>query len=180
MGMWSAIFKATVNKNVHRQVKAAGLLKDDEGWYYEESQNFSRSQSTVRIDQQRPGNWEILESSCGIVGLNTPDRKDEVARFFAGSYRWLGLERERNGSGAGSLTKIIGTYREKAGKERAVHLGFLKREVAEDLEGEDLRNLWARIRFIRFPTPGRDARYLIRFDLMHKADLRRSESFVVK
>ena len=99
MGIWSAIFKARNNKGVHRQVKAAGVLRDEEGWYYEESQNFSRSQSTVRIDQQRPGDWEILESSCGIVGLNQAVRQKEVGRFFAGSYRWLRLERELNGCG---------------------------------------------------------------------------------
>jgi hypothetical protein len=173
MGIWSAIFKAMNNKNVHRQVKAAGVLKDEEGWYYEESQNFSRAQSTVRIDQQRPGDWEILESSCGIVGLNKPDRRDEVSRFFAGSYRWLRLERGANGFGAGSLIKVIGTYRDKLGKDRAAQLGFLKRELAEDLEGTDVRKLWARIRFIRFPSPGRDTRYLIRFDLMHDKNLKR-------
>jgi hypothetical protein len=171
MGIWSAIFKARGNKSVHRQVKAAGVLRDDEGWYYEESQNFSRSQSTVRINQQRPGDWEILESSCGIVGLNKPDRRQEVARFFAGSYRWLGLERELNGFGGDSLIKVIGTYRGRGGKECAIHLGYLKRELAEDLEGVKVGDVWARIRFIRFPTPGRDSRYLIRFDLMHRTDL---------
>ena len=173
MGIWSAIFKPRNNKSVHRQVKAAGLLRDEEGWYYEESQNFSRSQSTVRIDQQRPGEWKTLESSCGIVGLNRPERQKEVGRFFAGSYRWLQLERELKGFGARSLIKVVGTYREKAGKERAVHLGFLKRELAEDLEGQDVRDLWARIRFIRFPTPGRDSRHLIRFDLMQNSGLQR-------
>jgi len=173
MGFWSVIFKAKENKSVSRQAKAAGVLRDDAGWYYEESQNFSRSQSTLRIDQKRPGSWEILVSSCGIAGLNKPDRKDEVARFFAGSYRWLLLERELGGVGAGSVIKVIGTHRDKAGKERAVHLGFLERELAEDLDGKALRNLWARIRFIKFPTPGRDSRHLIRFDLMQRADLQR-------
>jgi len=166
MGIWSAIFKAKSIKSDRRKVKAAGLLKDEEGWYYEESQNFSRSQSTVRIDQQRPGSWETLKSSCGIVGLNKADRRAEVARFFAGSYRWLRLEREVDRFLGGTLIKVIGTYRDKSGKERATHLGFISRELAEELEGEDVRKLWARIRFIRFPTPGRDSRYLIRFDLM--------------
>jgi hypothetical protein len=173
MGIWSAIFKAKENKSVHKQVKAAGVLRDDEGWYYEESQNFSRSQSTVRIDQNRPGNWEILESSCGIAGLNKPDRRAEVARFFAGSYRWLRLERERDSFLGGSLIKVIGTYRDKNGKEKTTHLGFINRELAEEIEGEDVRNLWARIRLIRFPSPGRDSRHLIRFDLMQKMDLQR-------
>lgn len=173
MGIWSAIFRARENKNDHRQVKAAGVVKDEEGWYYEESQNFSRSQSTVRIDQQRPGNWEILESSCGIVGLNKPDRREGVARFFAGSYRWLRLERAVDNFLGSSLIKVIGTYRNSGGKEHAVHLGYLERELAEDLDGGDVRDLWARIRFIRFPTPGRDSRHLIRFDLMQKADLQR-------
>jgi len=173
MSIWSVIFKGKGGKNVNHQVKAAGVLKDEEGWYYEESQNFSRSQSTIRIEQQRPGNWKVRESSCGIVGLNSPGRRDEVDRFFAGSYRWLRLEREVNGFEASNAIKIIGTYRDMAGKEHATHLGFLKQELAEDLESEDIRKLWGRIRFIKFPTPGRDSKYLIRFDLMQQEGVRR-------
>jgi len=173
MSFWSAIVNKVNNKSVRQQVKAAGVLRDEEGWYYEESQNFSRSQSTVRIDQQRPGDWETLESSCGIVGLNKPARQKEVARFFAGSYRWLRLERELNGFKANNVIKIVGTYRDKSGRELSVHLGFLKLELAEKLEGENVRDLWPRIRFVRFPSPGRDSKYMIRFDLMQQEDLRR-------
>jgi hypothetical protein len=173
MSLWSAIVKAVNNKSAHQQVKAAGVLKDEEGWYYEESQNFSRSQSTIRIDQQRPGDWKTLESSCGIVGLNKSDRHKEVARFFAGSYRWLRLERELSGFKANNVIRVIGTSRDKSGNEHAVHLGFLKLELAEDLEGVDIQKLWPRIRFIRFPSPGRDSQYMIRFDLMQKEDHRR-------
>jgi hypothetical protein len=174
MSIWSTIVSAMNHKSDRQQGKAAGVLRDDEGWYYEESQNFSRSQSTVRIDQQRPGNWEVLEASCGIVGLNKPVRQKEVARFFAGSYRWLQLERERNDFKANNVIRVIGTYREKSGKELSVHLGFLKLELAEDLEGRDVRNLWPRIRFVRFPSPGRDSKYMIRFDLMEQRDGRRT------
>jgi hypothetical protein len=173
MSFWSAIVKAVNKKSAHQPVKAAGVLRDEEGWYYEESQNFSRSQSTVRIDQQRPGDWELVKSSCGIVGLNKPVRQKEVERFFAGSYRWLRFERELNGFKANNVIKIIGTYRDKSGKEFAAHLGFINLELAEDLEGKDVRKLWGRIRFIRFPSPGRDSKYMIRFDLMQQDDLRR-------
>ena len=173
MSVWSAIVKAVNSKSVHQQVKAAGVLRDEEGWYYEESQNFSSSQSTIRIDQQRPGNWENLESSCGIVGLNKPVRQKEVARFFAGSYRWLRLERELNGFRANNVIKVIGTYRDKSGKELVAHLGFINLGLAEELEGENVLKLWARIRFIRFPSPGRDSKHMIRFDLMQDKDRRR-------
>jgi hypothetical protein len=108
------------------------------------------------------------------VGLNKPERQKEVARFFAGSYRWLRLERELSGFKANNVIKIIGTYRDKSGKEPSVHLGFLKLELAEDLEGDDVRNLWARIWFIRFPSPGRDSKFLIRFDLMRHENLRQT------
>jgi hypothetical protein len=172
MSLWSAIVNVVNNKSAQQQVKAAGVLRDEEGWYYEESQNFSRSQSTVRIDQQRPGDWETLESSCGIIGLNKPVRQKEVAQFFAGSYRWLRLERELNGFKANNVIRVVGSFRDKSGKERAAHLGFLKLEVAEELEREDVGKLWARIRFIRFPSPGRDSKYMIRFDLMRPEGLR--------
>jgi hypothetical protein len=170
MSLWSAIFKGKDGKNVHQQVKAAGVLRDEEGWYYEESRNFSKTQSTIRIEQQRPGDWEALESSCAIMGLNNPGRRDEVRRFFAGTYRWLRLEREVNGFQTSNAIKIIGTYRNKGGKEQAAHLGFVKQETADDLMGEDHRHLWGRIRFIKFPTPGRGSKYLIRFDLMKRAE----------
>ena len=172
MSVWSAIIKVMSNKSVHQQVNGAGVLRDEEGWSYEESRNFSSSQSTVRIDQQRPGNWETLESSCGIVGLNKPLRQKDVARFFAGSYRWLRLERELNGFKANNVIKVMGTYRDKSGKEFVAHLGFLNLALAEILEGENVLKLWARIRFIRFPSPGRDSNYMIRFDLMQDKDLR--------
>jgi hypothetical protein len=174
MSVWSAIAKAVNSKNVHQQVKASGVLRADEGWHYEESQNFSSSQSTIRIDQRRPGNWETLESAGGIVGLNKPVRQNEVARFFAGSFRWLRLERELNGFKGNNVIKVIGTYRDNSGKELAVHLGFLSLGLVEELEGENVLKLWARIRYIRFPSPGRDSKYMIRFDVMQNRDLRPS------
>jgi len=172
MSVWSAIVKAVHGKSVHQQVKAAGVLRDEEGWYYEESQNFSSSQSTIRVDQNRPGDWETLESSCGIVGLNKPVRQKEVARFFAGSYRWLRLERELNGFRANDVIRVIGTFRDKSGKDSSVHLGFLNLALSEILQGENVLKLWARIRFIRFPSPGRDSKFMIRFDLMQDKDRR--------
>jgi len=171
MVFWSAIFKARDQQSVQRPGKAAGVLKDEDGWYYEESQNFSQSQSTVRVDQHRPGVWRSLQSSCGVVGLNKPERQQEVAAFFAGSYRWLRLETEVVRVPGSSLIKVVGTYRDTSGKEHATHLGYLDRELAEELEGKDVRKLWPRIRFIRFPSPGRQSKYLIRFDLMQEADL---------
>lgn len=172
MSVWSAIVKAVHGKSVHQQVKAAGVLRDDEGWYYEESQNFSSSQSTIRVDQNRPGNWETLESSCGVVGLNKPVRQKDVARFFAGSYRWLRLERELNGFKANDVIRVIGTFREKSGQESSVHLGFLNLALSEILEGENVLKLWPRLRLIRFPSPRRDSKYMIRFDLTQDRDRR--------
>jgi hypothetical protein len=168
MNFWSVIFKSKGRKSLLQKVGTVEAQRDEEGWYYKESQDFSRSQSTIRIEQRRPGNWETLEASCGIMGLNNPDRRDEVSRFFAGSYRWLRLEREVSGFHATNVIKILGTYCDNNGKERTVHLGFLKQELAGDLEREDIRKLWGRIRFIKFPSPGRDSKYLIRFDLMRE------------
>ena len=171
MGFWSAIFKTKNSGSAHQQAKAAGVLKGEPGWYYEESQDFSKTQSTVRIDQHRPGNWGTFRASCGIVGLNKPSRKDDVARFFSGSYRWLRLEHELSAFRGVGAIKVIGTFRHKNGNEEVVHLGHLQQELCEDLVGKDLRTFWGRIRFIRFPSPGRNSKYLIRFDLMQKSDL---------
>ena len=169
MGFFEGLLKGKSDKGAHKRARAAGVVKDEDGWYYEESQNFSSSQSTVRIEQQRPGRWEVLQSSCGVIGLNSPSRRPDVERFFVGTYRWLRLEREVSGSQPSSAVRVIGTYHDKAGMEHAVHLGHLNQEAADDIEGEDLRNLWGKIRFIRFPSPGRDSKYLVRFDLMVRA-----------
>ena len=50
MSVWSAILKAVNTKSVHQQVNAAGVQRDKDGWYYEESQDFSRSQSIGIFD----------------------------------------------------------------------------------------------------------------------------------
>jgi hypothetical protein len=173
MNFWSVIFRAKGGKSLLQRDGVAEAERDEEGWYYKESQDFSRSQSTIRIEQRRPGDWEVLESSCGIVDLNNSDRRSEVSRFFAGTYRWLRLERTVEGFHATNSIRILGTYSDNRGKERTVHLGFLKQELAGDLEREDIRKLWGRIRFIKFPSPGRNSKYLIRFDLMRQKDPRR-------
>jgi hypothetical protein len=174
MSIWSAIFKSKNKTGVDPVARAVGVLKDQGGWYYEESQDFSSTQSTIRVEQRRPGNWKVRENSCGIVGLNNPGRRDEVARFFAGTYRWLRLERDGRQSRSSQVIKIIGTYRDKAGKEHPTHLGFLNEELAEELKAEDVAKLWGRIRFIKFPVPGRDSKFLIRFDLMECSSPKRT------
>lgn len=165
MGLWSAIFNLKNAKGVRRPVRADRPPQEFSGWFYEEIQDHSSSQRTVRIEQGRPGNWETVKSSCGIAALNSPGRLAEVERFFAGTYRWLLLEKELDDF-LGFRVKIVGTYQEKSGKERAVNLGYLEQELCDEIEGEDIETLWARIRFIKFPIPGRSSRYLIRFDLM--------------
>jgi hypothetical protein len=47
--------------------------------------------------------------------------------------------------------------------------GSPEKNLTEDLEGLNPTDLWGRIRLIRFPTPGRDSKFLIRFDLMKRA-----------
>jgi hypothetical protein len=78
-------------------VQPSGLLEDDGGLYCEESQDYSSSQSTIRIEKDRPGDWYVRDSFCEVDGLNDADRADDVAKFFAGSHRWLHLERRPNG-----------------------------------------------------------------------------------
>ncbi len=147
-------------------VRASGLLEDEDGWYYEESQDYSSSQQTIRIEQDRPGDWYVRDSFCEVDGLNDPDRAEDVAEFFAGSYRWLHLERRPNGRNSRSTVAVIGTSRGPNGKERRHHLGFLAPELAGELGRENVSKIWPRVRFIKFPGRGRRPRYLIRFDLM--------------
>jgi hypothetical protein len=149
-------------------IHPAGVVENSDGWYYEESQDYSSSQRTLRIDQDRPGDWYVHTSFCEINGLNDPSRADDARRFFAGSYRWLDLERDRSDRRHPNRIKVMGTFRDKGGKERTLHLGYLTRELADELTREDLEMLWGRIRFIRFPRPDRKPQYWIRFDLMKR------------
>jgi hypothetical protein len=108
----------------------------------------------------------VRDSFCEVDGLNDPDREDDVASFFAGSYRWLRLER-RPGRRQGERTiAVVGTCRGPRWKEATYHLGFLDPELARDLGTENVKKMWPRIRFIKLPGRGRRPRYQIRFDIM--------------
>lgn len=150
--------------------RSSGLIEDDDGWYYEEAQDYSSTQQTIRIEQDRPGDWRVRDSFCKVDGLNEPDRLDDVERFFAGSYRWLSLERRPNQRHGQRTIAVIGTTRGLRGKEQRHHIGYLAPDLAEDLGTEDVRKAWSRIRFIKFPGRGRRPQYLIRFDLMVEGD----------
>jgi len=168
MNILSAILKSISGNAAGGTIKPAGVVKDDDGWYYEESQNFSSSQNTIRIDQVGPGEWEVHTGHCMVVGLNAPARSDGVRRFFNGAYRWLRFVPDVKMASGEALTKVVGSYRDTSGRKHKVDLGFLKRELTDDLDGHDVTKLWGKIRLIRFPAPGRDSKFLIRFDLMKR------------
>ncbi len=166
MGIWSRVFGTKTDRP--EAVRPSGLLKDEGGWYYEEAQDYSSTQQTIRIEQDRPGDWHVRESFCEVEGLNDPSQADDVARFFAGSYRWLRLERRPTGRHGRKTIAVIGTSRNSRGKEQVSHLGYLAPGLANGLDRQNVSKLWGRIRFIKFP--GRRPRYLIRFDLMAEGE----------
>ncbi len=166
MGIWTRVFGSKIE--MPGAIRPSGLLEDEGGWYYEEVQDYSSSQPTIRIEQDRPGDWYVQDSFCEVEGLNDPSLAEDVARFFAGSYRWLCLERRPNGRHGRKTIAVMGTFRNSRGKEQVSHLGFLSPKVADELGNQDVTKLWARIRFIKFPD--RRPRYQIRFDLMVELD----------
>ena len=170
MNILSTIFNSISENAAGGTIKPAGVVKDDDGWYYEESQNFSSSQNTIRIDQSRPGEWEVFTGHCMVVGLNAPARSDGVCRFFNGTYRWLRFVSGIKPASGEALTKVVGSYWDTSGRKHEVDLGFLKQELTDGLEGHDVTKLWGKIRLIRFPAPGRDSKFLIRFDLMQQVE----------
>jgi hypothetical protein len=142
---------------------------DEDGWFYKESQEYSKNQNSIRIEQARPGDWEVIEGFCEVDGLNSPNRSKDVEAFFTGSFRWLLLEREPVSPKTVNKVKVIGTYQDKRKKDRKVLLGHLTMNTAEEIARENVSDMWGRIRFIRFPKPGRSRLFLIRFDLMGPA-----------
>ena len=88
---------------------------------------------TIRVQQNRPGEWYVRDSNCGIAELNSPSRAAEVFGFFTGSFRWLRFEREakkRHGPGA---IRIIGSFLDANGAECETHLGYVEQEVAKNI-----------------------------------------------
>ncbi|MGD9252825.1 MAG: hypothetical protein PVG92_02695 [Holophagae bacterium] len=177
MGIFGSLFGGKKADEVKTyQIEPAGLVMDEDGWFYQESQDYSKSQNSIRIEQSRPGDWEIIEGFCEVDGLNSPERLQQVEAFFTGSFRWLRLEREPGSATTADKVKVIGTFRDKKEKDRKVVLGHLASNIAEEIEREDISDMWGRIRFIRFPKPGRSPLFLIRFDLMGPAGRNRALS----
>jgi hypothetical protein len=170
MGILARLFGSRSDPEGNDSIVPAGVLKDEDGWYYEESQDFSSAQRSLRIDQDRPGDWYVHKSFCEVEGLNDPERADAVRRFFAGSYRWLVLERDRSVPRSRNVVKVIGTFLDTAGREQRGHIGYLDDELAADVAKHSMTKLWGRIRFIKFPSPGRRPTRHVRFDLMVKLD----------
>lgn len=170
MGFLSSLFGRKAAKESSNGktvgVKAAGLVKDADGWFYEETQDFAVSTSSIRIEQERPGEWSVRDGFCEIQGLNDLDRLEQVEQFFNGSYRWLQLERRAGGPSGLHTIKVYGTFNDQRGTGHRVHLGYLDDDLSTDLANEDIKGLWGNIRFLRFPKPRTRTKYLVRFDLM--------------
>jgi hypothetical protein len=152
------------------EIQPAGLLMDADGWYYEETLDSQCQHRTIRVRQERPGNWYVRNTNCRIRELNDPAHAAEVLAFFAGSFRWLHFEREEvDGGRLGSIT-VIGTYLDQEGSERVARLGYLEPAIAVELENEEVDRLWGRIRCIRPPGPGRRPTFCLSFDLLVEID----------
>jgi hypothetical protein len=168
MDIWARLFGSRNGGLLMAQ--PSGLLRDDGGWFYQESLDFAGGRQTLRIEQDKPGDWYVHDSNCRVLGINDPAREAEVAAFFGGTYRWLDLEPTFGGSpGRGSIT-VYGTFRNAMGEEKRVHLGFLSQELADALEKEVYGEIWGRIRCLGYPGRGRRAKYMIRFDLLVELD----------
>ena len=166
MSIWSSIFGSRPGAVERVEIRPSGLLMDADGWYYEESLDSECPQRTIRIQQDRPGDWYVRNTNCSIAELNDPARAADVLGFFTGSFRWLRFERkETNGSGTGRIS-IIGTYLDGEGAGCDACLGFVEPDVAAALTNENVERLWGRIRCIRPPGPGRRPTFCLRFDLL--------------
>ena len=167
MGFLSSLFGSKSPAAKVHNVKAAGVVKDEGGWYYEETQSFSKSQNSIRIEQNKPGDWTVVEGFCDVDGLNDSERAQDVQAFFAGSYRWIRFEREPVSPKTINKVKVIGTYRDPRKKTHEVMLGYLMLKNAEEIERKDVSKMWGRISFLRFPNQtSRRPQFAIRFDIM--------------
>jgi len=170
MSIWTSIFGPKTAKAIGVEIRPSGLLMDADGWYYEESLDAECPQHTIRVQQDRPGDWYVRNTNCRIVELNSPSRASEVLAFFAGSFRWLRFERGEPNGRASAAIRIIGTFLDQDGHERESHLGFVEPAIEEKIAEHDVSRLWGRIRCIRPPGPGRRPTFCLRFDLLVELD----------
>jgi hypothetical protein len=170
MSIWSSIFGPKPGEAAAVEITPSGLLMDADGWYYEESLDADCPQRTIRVQQDRPGDWYVRKTNCRIAELNSPSRAAEVLRFFAGSFRWLRFERGESGDKGASRIKVIGTFLDANGIECESDLGLVETEIAKDLVAHDVDHLWGRIRCIRPPGAGRRPTFCLRFDLLVELD----------
>lgn len=171
MGIWSSIFGPDPGDRMDPvEIQPAGLLMDADGWYYEETLDSQCPYRTIRVVQNRPGNWYVRNTNCKIRELNDPARAAEVLCFFTGSLRWLSFEREEvDGCRLGTIA-VIGSYLDREGSERVSRLGYLDPAIAIALVDQDIERLWGRIRCIRPPGRGRRPTFSLGFDLLVELD----------
>ena len=170
MSIWSSIFGPKLGEAAFVEIRPSGLLMDADGWYYEESLDAECPQRTIRVQQDRPGDWYVRNTNCQVAELNDPSRAAEVLEFFIGSFRWLRFEREAgNGHGPGAI-RIIGTFLDGEGMERESHLGYVEQEAARNMAHQDVSQLWGRLRCIRPPGTSRRPNFCLRFDLLVELD----------
>jgi hypothetical protein len=172
MSIWSSIFGPKPGEAAAVEIRPSGLLMDADGWYYEESLDADCPQRTIRVQQDRPGDWYVRKTNCRVDELNSPSRADEVLRFFTGSFRWIRFERGKTGDGDADRIRVIGTFLDVNGADCEAHLGFVETEIAEDLLDHDVDHLWGRIRCLRPPGAGRRPTFCLRFDLLVELDER--------
>ena len=170
MSIWSSIFGPKPGEAASLEIRPSGLLMDADGWYYEESLDSECPQRSIRIQQDRPGDWYVRNTNCSVAELNSPARAAEVLAFFTGSFRWLRFEREAENGRGPSAIKIIGTFLDGEGVECASNLGYLEPEAATALVDQNVERLWGRIRCLRIPGPGRRPTFCLRFDLLVELD----------
>ena len=166
MSIWSSIFGPKRGEAASVEIRPSGLLMDADGWYYEESLDPGCPLRTIRVQQNRPGDWYVRNTNCRIAELNSPSRAAEVYGFFTGSFHWLRFEREsKKGKSPGPI-RIVGSFLDGEGAECESHLGYMEPEVAKNMVHQDVGHLWARLRCIRPPGAGRRPNFCLRFDLL--------------
>jgi hypothetical protein len=166
MSIWSSIFGPKPGEATAVEIRPSGLLMDADGWYYEEFLDAECPHHTIRVQQDRPGDWYVRNTNCMIDELNDPARAADALEFFAGSFRWLRFEREAGKEDGRESIRIIGTFLDREGTGREIHLGFVERGIAEELAEDDIEHLWGRIRCIRPPGTGRRPTLCLRYDLL--------------
>ncbi|MGO9019193.1 MAG: HIRAN domain-containing protein [Syntrophobacteraceae bacterium] len=125
--------------------------------------------NVIRIRWRKPQEATypyMAVKDVSVAGISQANVRTNVLSFIAGTERSLALVRDPQNKFDKNAIKVIGNWKTKSGGTNSGQLGWVPREIAEEIaEDKDLANahLYPTLRTIFLPSAGKSAG--LRFDI---------------